>query len=373
MGEGELLVETSEGECPAVRDAAPRRWQRATIAALACMGVAAAVWSTSSSGTQLAEMHKGAATEELFNMISGQARKGSFIVLGDWGYDAQSHGNLASAQCQKSIAARMLQTFTELGDVKFIVNVGDSFYPGGVSDKNDPQWQAKWRNVYAPELRSVPWYSVYGNHDYHKDPCACTTDVSKCAQVNTDINNKEFFYMPAPYWYLEHPELDMEVIALDTNEYMWAWDKNPAAASKGFQDCEWTPCKETCFGIAANRAQASFNLFYDRMKKSTAKNLLVFSHYPTDYFWSVPAFIDGLSASRSITYYGGHRHNVDNTSTLKTGQNPNWLAGGGGGWSCEGLSYSNPPAQGFVVGEIASNFTITTYSVLVNYSLCCGV
>ena len=30
------------------------------------------------------------------------------------------------------------------------------------------------------------------------------------------------------------------------------------------------------------------------MKESSAKNMLVFSHYPTDYFWMHPSFIATL-------------------------------------------------------------------------------
>ena len=31
----------------------------------------------------------------------------------------------------------------ELGDVEFVINVGDRFYPGGVSSKSDPQWDTQ--------------------------------------------------------------------------------------------------------------------------------------------------------------------------------------------------------------------------------------
>merc|ERR1712190_524076 len=101
-------------------------------------------------------------------------RRGSFLVIGDWGFDSEIHGNTYSTSCQQAIADAMLEKFRELGDVKFIVNVGDSFYPHGVASKTDPQWSAKWRNIYSEELRSVPWYSVYGNHDLQHDPCSCS-------------------------------------------------------------------------------------------------------------------------------------------------------------------------------------------------------
>lgn len=41
----------------------------------------------------------------------------------------------------------------------------------------------------------MPWYSVYGNHDYHSDPCICSDDVEACAQVNT--GNLSHFEMPS--------------------------------------------------------------------------------------------------------------------------------------------------------------------------------
>ena len=91
-------------------------------------------------------------------------RVASFMVIGDWGYDGVAHGNVGR-HCQGVIASRMHQEFTELGDVKFVINVGDSFYPGGVTSKDDSAWHSKWRNVYSSSVRSVPWYSVYGNHD----------------------------------------------------------------------------------------------------------------------------------------------------------------------------------------------------------------
>lgn len=40
-------------------------------------------------------------------------------------------------------------------DVNFVINVADSFYPDGVSSKDDPQWDVKWRQVYSDEVRSA--------------------------------------------------------------------------------------------------------------------------------------------------------------------------------------------------------------------------
>eukprot|EP00930_Biecheleria_cincta_P088455 TRINITY_DN7769_c0_g1_i3.p1 TRINITY_DN7769_c0_g1~~TRINITY_DN7769_c0_g1_i3.p1 ORF type:complete len:396 (+),score=65.91 TRINITY_DN7769_c0_g1_i3:22-1209(+) len=307
-----------------------------------------------------------------------QQRRGSFLV----------HGNLQSRSCQQAIADSMDSTMKQLGDVQFVINVGDSFYPNGVISRSDKQWDTKWRNVYSPTLRSIPWYSVYGNHDYISDPCICSEDVKACAQFNDDEKNTDLFYMPNVSWYKEHTNLDTEVIALDVN-FLWA-----------NHTCHYTACPQACEANLKNRMDAAFKLFYERVAASNASNWVVFSHYPTDYFpraqtnTSMPvdenwppswfklevsreelpdrfhSFLTELSnASRSgIVYFGGHRHNVDQSSTASTAPQTNWLVGGGGGWGTE--AYGDQ--QGFVVGEISDSGQITTRAVTVNFNEFCN-
>ena len=45
--------------------------------------------------------------------------------------------------------------FDQLEDVNFVVNVGDSFYPDGVSSKDDLQWDLKWRQVYSTKVTQL--------------------------------------------------------------------------------------------------------------------------------------------------------------------------------------------------------------------------
>lgn len=368
MKEGACLLvhEAPELEREALRLAPKsRRWNVVAAVAgfigVACL-VAAALW-TGQAGSS------GHDVEGITGLVQDgrPLRKGSFIVLGDWGWDPKVHGNVKSNKCQKNIAWLMEQTMRELGDVKFVINVGDSFYPGGLNSKWDWQWDHKWRNIFPKETRDVSWYTVYGNHDYHYDPCACSDSPAQCAQVNGDKNNKAFFYMPSYYYYEELPELDLEIIAMDTNDYMWAWDKAAPEKHRKFQDCEWTSCPAKCEKNAKLRSQQSFNMFYERMRNSPHKNLLVFSHYPTDYFWMHPEFIGNLSdnSRHNIEYFGGHRHNTDDTSTTSTHPNHNWLVGGGGGWGCDGRQ------QGFIVGEIQADGTVTTSPRFVDIHACC--
>jgi len=286
-------------------------------------------------------------------------RLGSFLVIGDWGWDPQVHGHITSRACQQAIADAMGEKARELGDVKFVVNVGDSFYPDGVVNRSDPQWDSKWRDVYPSEVRAVPWYSVYGNHDYIKDPCACSKRLEDCAQVNGNISDLDYFFMPDTSWFREHPELGVEVIALDMNYYTWV-----------NHTCQYTPCPQQCRQNLKVRMDRAFDLFYQRARESQAPNLVVFSHYPTDYFWAFPEFLAelGNASKHHIEYFGGHRHNVDQRSCTSITPNNNWLVGGGGGWGCE-PHYGQE--QGFLIGEIGTDNSVRTYPFLVNYSICC--
>ena len=49
----------------------------------------------------------------------------------------------------------------------FVLNVGDNFYPHGLSSVDDEQFTRSFTSVYnQTALLGVPWYSVLGNHDY---------------------------------------------------------------------------------------------------------------------------------------------------------------------------------------------------------------
>lgn len=167
--------------------------------------------------------------------------------------------------------------------------------------------------------------------------------------------------MPELYYYDTsfQSSLGVEIVALDTN-------------SVAESACHYQPCSSnTCWANMNGRYQASMQMFGDRLAKTSANNLLVFSHYPTGYFNrnDRKGFLDGLRSRPNggrtkITYFGGHGHNVDQHQT-SISPNVNWMVGGGGGWGCDG------PDQGFVVGTIYSDGTLTTQSVLVAPSTCC--
>ena len=85
-----------------------------------------------------------------------------FLAMGDPGTGrggqqtvAQSMGNIAAAE-----------------SVKFVVILGDNFYPSGVSSIDDEQWKEKFEEMYSAKSLQVPFYAVLGNHDYYTNPGA---------------------------------------------------------------------------------------------------------------------------------------------------------------------------------------------------------
>lgn len=102
-------------------------------------------------------------------LTSGQAHAAdgfTFMTLGDWG---------SGKGGQRRVAAKMT-AWAKANDARFVMTVGDNFYPDGVSGGGDKAWKTLFEDVYAlPRTGAdggtaeIPWYPALGNHDYHGD------------------------------------------------------------------------------------------------------------------------------------------------------------------------------------------------------------
>ena len=103
--------------------------------------------------------------------------------------------------------------------------------------------------------------------------------------------------------------------------------------------------------------------------------MIVFSHYPTDYF--VGGGVYGEHGSPGImyqlrrqdvriTYFGAHVHITEGPKHTLGPHNVEWVVGGGGGWSCDG-------AQGLVTGDVdlATGEVLNLRMLEANWDQCC--
>jgi len=91
---------------------------------------------------------------------------------------AAATANAIDGVAQRLVSERMLARQKKLKEegnpARFIVNVGDNFYPGGIDmhcgqedhSATSSQFQQIWKAMYREDLQDLEWWSVLGNHDY---------------------------------------------------------------------------------------------------------------------------------------------------------------------------------------------------------------
>jgi acid phosphatase len=86
-----------------------------------------------------------------------------FVALGDWGRRGDP--------VQRAVARGLAAGARDVGG-RFVLAVGDNFYPAGVESVRDPHWAASFERVYADAALQTPWLAALGNHDYRGVPDA---------------------------------------------------------------------------------------------------------------------------------------------------------------------------------------------------------
>lgn len=141
----------------------------------------------------------------------------AFVVLGDWGR--------GGGHSQSRVAQAMGQAAAE-AQSRFVISVGDNFYPAGVSSAADPQWKASFEDVYTAASLQTPWYAALGNHDYRGRPGA---------QVEYGQTNPRW-RMPNRYYAVSGDELgspDLDLFVLDTTPIAGGYEEAVARLGYG--------------------------------------------------------------------------------------------------------------------------------------------
>lgn len=64
------------------------------------------------------------------------------------------------------LVANAMATYASSNPIEFLIALGDNFYNNGVASTTDSLWTSVYSNVYTQNSLQVPWYAVFGNHDY---------------------------------------------------------------------------------------------------------------------------------------------------------------------------------------------------------------
>jgi len=181
-------------------------------------------------------------------------------------------------------------------------------------------------------LFGIPWLAVMGNHDLgNADPtCACGKG---CKQFNGAHRpaNTDLFWMQNYYWQYSIPEVNLEIIGLDTNSVDVGGIGGNGAAGGGagtFATCGGQGNVQTFLSGQKSAGEAFLD---DRARTSSAETTLIMQHYPgvgTAY----KKRFEALNAGRSkvLTAYG-HTHEQACMGSRDSGCD-DILTGGGGGW-----------------------------------------
>lgn len=297
------------------------------------------------------------------NTAEPTTRLGSFMVIGDWGYHAPVSGFIQGGSCQADVSELMNQKFSELGDVRFVLNLGDSFYVRGVESTTDSLWEDVWRSKYSDELRQVPWYGVYGNHDYGEQACMCGDTTEECSQTQY---TQDGWTMPGMSYNVPIPDMGLEIIAIDINKV------DPKICDHA------TDCKQKCFDNLEKRYKESMDLLRERLADTTYQQILIIAHYPTFMWANLPELLEMTSKSdKQIYAYGGHIHSMakcegEGNCDAPLTPTPNvkaYLAGGGGGYFGNGDGLG---MFGIITGVVQSNNLIDNKIETITASQCQG-
>lgn len=108
---------------------------------------------------------------------------------------------------QKPVAAMMGRMAENIG-IECVVAAGDVHHFEGVRSTSDPLWLTNYELIYDhPELM-IPWYAIFGNHEYRGNPQA----VIDYSHISGRWN------MPAPYYtkVLESDGITLRLVMIDT-------------------------------------------------------------------------------------------------------------------------------------------------------------
>lgn len=257
--------------------------------------------------------------------------------------------------------ARQMMLRALVHEPDYVLNLGDSFYWGGIRAKcgmpdlmydNTGQWGPIYEDMYrGPGIDHKPWLGVLGNHDYGGFTFTMGWDQILTYTWGGSTSTGRWL-LPAQYWKVKvhYPGFSIEYYMVDTNVF----DAKAPDLEMGHNICgrEHNPGDASCGGSQGPKSVCAcpwwfldlwitqLNWMQDNLAKSDSDWQVVVTHFPPT--WGQGEW-EHLSKAHGIDLFvTGHTHR----QAVVGADSPNnflsptaWIVSGGGG----GITSEGPP------------------------------
>ena len=304
-----------------------------------------------------------------------------FFIIGDWGGILQSGAKPLTFKnrpnivdpidlyAQSYVADKMADVAAEK-EPKFIINVGDNFYPGGISspgtcnaetDKTDAAGGIIFTNIFekiyqGPGLAGVEWWGVLGNHDYggyhynvHWDQNIFYTWHAPNSRWLTPAlfwkRKAQFRNFSADFFFVDTNKVDTyQTPDVDPEHNICARSHNVPPQPLGCNGTSITS-PDTCWSFFDDLWSRQKSWLAQQLETSSADWQIIVTHYPP-YFEPCRSDVwETYLAKYGVDLYiSGHTH-LQNVSFQ--GETPYVISGGGGGITSEILPTKTGEDDGY--------------------------
>lgn len=309
--------------------------------------------------------------QETWNNAGATARRGGLVEPAD-----------RSAQVFVARSMNMLAGYSPNHKPDFVLNAGDNFYPGGVSqacqrgsyqlamDDATNQFKEVFKEMYGETVAGVPWLSVLGNHDFGG---MSYTEGWDAQIFRTWKDGGANWRLPAMFWTqrVQYRDFSVLFLMLDSNRL----DAN-AGVGEHHNICQigegresaaagcWDMTVANCEELFQGYWRSSLAMAEKRLKENPADWHIINTHFPGPSMAGDPA-VQRLNTEYGIDFiFTGHSHQ-QHLWDPKDGGIPWAISGGGGGVTSDHKPSVNgeDASYGFVDFQVdRKDMTINMYS-----------
>eukprot|EP00607_Mallomonas_marina_P004702 CAMPEP_0182429262 /NCGR_PEP_ID=MMETSP1167-20130531/25635_1 /TAXON_ID=2988 /ORGANISM="Mallomonas Sp, Strain CCMP3275" /LENGTH=730 /DNA_ID=CAMNT_0024612675 /DNA_START=161 /DNA_END=2353 /DNA_ORIENTATION=- len=227
------------------------------------------------------------------------------------------------------LVAEAMANYCEMYPADFLIALGDNFYDNGVEDTEDELWLTVYGQVYNQTALQIPWYAIFGNHDYGSDRGAGSLQ----AQIDFGVYKYDNRWT-AGHCYLQSYQVPntattVDIVFVDSTliapeeTYMTSTSAGVSSDAQAEYQAEQLSCM--CGYLAAS--QASFLIVAGHYPiYSTGKNA------PGDMTTMVEMMYPYLEKYDVDMYLAGHDHRLEHLQyTTSSGGTMDFIISGAAG------------------------------------------